>query len=111
DGNAGLVEAVDKSTVGHAVLAHGGIDALDPQRAEGALFALAVAIGVLHRLFDRLFGDPAGVLAAAVGGRGLGNGFLMLCVGCVVAFDACHGDTPSATLRWSGAPAGRAQRL
>ena len=34
-----LVEAVDKSPVGQAVLAHGRVDALDPQRAEGALLA------------------------------------------------------------------------
>ena len=42
--DAGLVEAVDKSAVGHAVLAHRRVDALDPQSAERALLALAVAI-------------------------------------------------------------------
>ena len=34
DLDAGLVEAVDKSAVGQPVLAHGRVDALDPQRAE-----------------------------------------------------------------------------
>src|SRR5262249_14431584 len=33
---------------------------------KGALAALAVAIGVLHRLLDRLLGDADGVLAAAI---------------------------------------------
>src|SRR5690606_30595814 len=35
-------EAVDKSTIGQAMLAHGGVDALDPEGAEIALLDLAV---------------------------------------------------------------------
>jgi hypothetical protein len=36
------------------VLAHAGIDALDPQTAEIALLGAAVAIGVLQALLDLL---------------------------------------------------------
>src|SRR5262245_3679102 len=95
DGNAGLVEAVDKAPVGHAVLAHRGIDALDPQGTEGPLLALAVAVAVLQRLFDRLFGNPNGVLAAAIVALGLLQGLLVLGMGGDAALDACHGNTPS----------------
>src|SRR6185312_645694 len=66
DLDAGLVEAVDEAAIAQAVLAGGGVDALDPERAERALADLAVAIGVLQRLLDRLLGDANGVLAAAV---------------------------------------------
>ena len=54
------------SAVGQAERAHRGVEALDPQRAEGALLPLAVAEGVLVGLLDRLLGDADGVLAAAV---------------------------------------------
>ena len=37
DLDPGLAEAVDKSAIGQAVLAHGGVDALDPQGAEERL--------------------------------------------------------------------------
>src|SRR5581483_5663439 len=94
-GNARKREAVDKSAVGQPVLAHGGVDALDPQGTEGALAPLAVAIGVLHRLFDRLLGDPDRVLAAAVVALGLLQDLLVLGVGGDAALDACHGSTPS----------------
>ena len=47
------------------MLAHRGVDALDPQGAELALAVLAVAVGVLHRLVDRGLGGADGVLAAA----------------------------------------------
>ena len=50
DRDPSLAEAVDKSAVGQAVLAHRGVDALDPERAEVALLVLAVAIGVLPAL-------------------------------------------------------------
>ena len=54
DLDAGLVQPVDKSAVGQADLASGGIDALNPQGAEIALSVLAVAIGILAGLLDRL---------------------------------------------------------
>ena len=37
DFDPGLAEGVDKSAIGQAVLADGGVDALDPEGAEGAL--------------------------------------------------------------------------
>src|SRR4051812_40911446 len=53
-----------EGAVGHAELAHRGIDALDPKGAEGALPLPAVAIGVLPRLHHRLLGDAVDVLPA-----------------------------------------------
>src|SRR6478609_3430309 len=43
-----------------------GVDALDPQSAEAPLLHLAVAVGVLAGLLDRLAGDADRVFAAAV---------------------------------------------
>src|SRR5690606_6058564 len=52
--NAEVRQTVDKSAVSQAVLADGGVDALNPECAEVALAALAVAISVLLGLFDSL---------------------------------------------------------
>src|SRR5262245_39318285 len=49
DRKAGASKAADNSAVGNPVLARRRVDALDPKRTKGALAALAVAIGVLHR--------------------------------------------------------------
>src|SRR5262249_9658429 len=95
DLDPGLAETVDKSAVGEAVLAHRGVDALDPEGAEGALLALAVAVGVLHRLLDRLLGDPDRVLAPAVVALGGFQHLLVLGMGGDAALYACHGFTPS----------------
>ena len=73
------------------MLAHGGIDALDPQRAEGALLGLAVAILILQRLLDGLLGDPDRVLAAAIVTLGGLQNFLVLGMGGNAALYACHG--------------------
>src|SRR5881394_2543109 len=54
DRNAGLGETVDEPAVGEAEGTHRGVEALDPQRAEGALAPLAVAKGVLMGLLHRL---------------------------------------------------------
>src|ERR1700688_2034186 len=72
DRDARLGQAVDEDAVGHADRAHRGVDALDPQRAEGALLALAVAEGILPGLLDRGLGGADGVLAAAAGNLGEG---------------------------------------
>src|ERR1700748_3362610 len=66
DRDARLGEAVDKSAVGEAERADRGVQPLDPQRAEGALLALAVAEGILPGLLDGLLGGADGVLAAAI---------------------------------------------
>src|SRR4051812_42805188 len=56
DGDARFGKTVDKYAVGHAERAHGGVEALDPQGAEGPLLALAIAEGVLRGLLDRRLG-------------------------------------------------------
>src|ERR1700744_2886983 len=66
DHDARFGQAVDEHAVGHAERADSRIQALNPQRAEGALLALAIAEGILRGLFDRRFGGADGVLAAAV---------------------------------------------
>ena len=72
------------------MLAHGGVEALDPQGAEGALLVLAVAVGVLHRLVDGSLRGADGVLAAAIETLGLLEDFLVLGVGGYTALDACR---------------------
>src|SRR3954453_21841741 len=92
--DARLRQAVDKHAVGHAERTHRGIDALDPECAEGALLALAVAEGILPGLVDRGLGGADGVLAAA--GKTLGGlvDFLVLGVSGHTAFDARHDVIP-----------------
>src|SRR6266446_1051746 len=65
DLDVGALEARHERAVGHAQLAHRGVDAGDPQRAELALPLAAVAVGVLPRLHHRLLGDPVDVSSAA----------------------------------------------
>jgi hypothetical protein len=48
------------------VIAHGSVDALDPESAEVALLDAAVAVSVLAGLFDRLLGDTDRRLATAI---------------------------------------------
>src|SRR5271169_4519362 len=62
----GFAEAGDKPAVGEPEAPDGGIEALDPQGAEGALAPLAVAEGVLACLLHRLLGNADSVLAPAV---------------------------------------------
>src|ERR1700722_8561673 len=95
DRDARLGETVDKDAVGHAERTHGGIEALDPQRAEGALLALAVAERVLPGLFDGGLGGADGVLAAAVKTHGGLVDFLVLGVRGHTAFNARHDGSPS----------------
>src|SRR6267142_4729423 len=90
DRDARLREAVDKDAVGHAERAHRGIDALDPERAESALLALAVAEGILPGLLDRSLGGADGVLAAAAETLGGLVDFLVPGVRGHTAFDARH---------------------
>src|SRR3981189_2793373 len=93
--DARLRKAVDKDAVGHAERTHRGVEALDPQRTEGALLALAVAESVLPGLFDRGLGGADGVLAAAVKTLGGLVDFLVLGVRGHTAFDARHDGSPS----------------
>src|SRR6185312_10804975 len=64
-------EPGDKPAVGEAMLAHGGVDALDPEGAEIALLFLAADIIVLQRLIDRGIGRGDVALAAAAEALGL----------------------------------------
>src|SRR6266851_2526080 len=107
DRDARLGKAVDKDAVGHAERTHGGIEALNPQRAEGALLALAVAEGVLRGLLDRGLCGADGVLAAAVKALGGLVDFLVLGVRGHTAFDARHDGSPSYEKIGDGSPRGR----
>src|SRR5690606_3364323 len=94
DLDPGLAEAVDKSAVGHAELAHGGIDALDPQGTEGALARLAVAIGVLLRLLGRRMGGADRILAPAIIALGGLQDLLVPGMGGDAPLDSRHGTSP-----------------
>src|SRR5512139_4086054 len=86
----GELGAVDELRVGQPFGAHRGVDPLDPQRAEAALLHLAVAVGVLARLLDRLASDADGVLAAAAIALGRVQNPLVLGVRGYAAFDTGH---------------------
>ena len=70
----GELGAVHELRISQAFGADRGVDPLDPQGAEAALLHLAVAVGVLAGLLDRLAGDADGVLAAAAIALGLLRG-------------------------------------
>src|SRR5262249_58511085 len=93
-GGPGFAEAGDKSAVGQSEAADCGVEALDPQGAERALAPLAVAEGILVRLFHRLLGDADRVLAPAVIAFGGFEDLLVLGVSGDTPFDAGHGRSP-----------------
>src|ERR1700688_2149680 len=95
DRDARFGKAVDKDAVGHAKRTQRGIEAVNPQCAEGALLALAVAEVVLRGLLDRGFRGADGVLAAAAETLGELVDFLVLGVRGHTAFDASHDWSPS----------------
>src|SRR5436190_20879272 len=76
DLDAGLREPAHKSAVGEPMLAHGGVDALDPKRPEIPLLELAPDVVVLQRTVDGRIGGRDVVLAAAVEAFGLLEDFL-----------------------------------
>src|ERR1700722_6517424 len=65
DLDPGASQPADKSAVGEAMLAHGGVDALDPEGAEVALSLLAANVIVLQRLVGCGIGCGDIVLAPA----------------------------------------------
>src|SRR5215470_12703757 len=91
DRDARLAQPVDEPAVVEAERAHRRVESLDPQGAERALLALAVAIGVLRRLLHRLLGDADGVLAPAVIALGGLEHLLVPGVGGDATLDAGHG--------------------
>src|SRR6185437_458866 len=103
------VQRVDELAVGQPFRADRGVDALDPEGAEAPLLHLAVAVGVLASLLDRLAGDADRVLAAAVIALRLVEDALVLGAGGYTPFDACHG-TPS-LLQAVGGPGLHARRI
>src|SRR5690606_7710209 len=88
--DAGELHAVHELRVGQALCANRRIDALDPQRAEVPLLNLAVAVGILPGLLDRLTGDADGILAATAIALGLVENPLVLLARGNAAFDARH---------------------
>ena len=74
------------------MLAGGGIDAHDPQRAKLALALAAVTVGVLARADHRLLGDFERAAAGAVVAFGLLEYLLAPRPGSDAAFGSWHGD-------------------
>src|SRR5262249_4521338 len=99
DRDAGALEAADKSAVGQPVLAHGGVDALNPQGAEIPLLQLAADIGVLHRTVDGGIGAGDRVLAAPVEALRLFEDAFSAAVRGDGARSFWHGRAPSARVR------------
>src|SRR5215813_567478 len=93
--DARLAESGDESAISQSELTHGSVEPLNPQCPERALATFAVAKRILVGLFDRLLGDPYGVLAPAVITLGGFKDFLVLGVCGNAPFDACHGGSPS----------------
>src|SRR3569833_2463666 len=96
DHDPGAGEPGDKSAVGQAMLAHGGVDALDPERAEVTLALLAADIVVLQRLVGCGIGRGDVVLAAAPHALGLLEDLLAAGVAGYGTWCAAHGLDPSA---------------
>src|SRR5260221_6992585 len=106
------LQAGHEGAVGHAELAHGGVDARDPQRAESALPLAAVAVRVLPRLHHRLLGDAEHVLPAAAEPLRLLEDLLVARARCYSTFYSWHGAPLSSSTAaccgsppsWCGAP-------
>src|SRR5260221_3808868 len=91
DFDAGLEDAVHELRIGQAMLARGGIDALDPKRAERALLVAPVAIGILQPLLDLFDADAERILGAAAIALGELENLLVAGMGRYAPFYACHG--------------------
>src|SRR5689334_25014961 len=92
--DTGPGKGIDEDAVGHAERPYRGVETLDPQCAERALLALAVAKRILRGLFDRGLGGADRILAAAVIALGGLVNFLVLGVRGHTAFDARHDGSP-----------------
>src|SRR3954470_11681709 len=88
DGHAGLGETVDEHAVGHAERTDGSVEALDPERAERPLLALAIAERILAGLVDGGLGGANGILAATTKTLGGLVDFHVLGMSRHTAFDA-----------------------
>src|SRR5579864_8079041 len=93
EADTGELQGMDELTVGQPFGANRRIDSLDPECAKAPLLHLAIAIGVLAGLLDRLSGDADGVLAAAIIALRLLEKAFVLGAGGHTPFDSCHGRT------------------
>ena len=75
---AGLVDEAHKLGVGKILLTGSGVDTLDPESAEVALFLLAVAVSVGKTLFPSILGYGPYVAAASIVAAGEFEDFLSL---------------------------------
>ena len=89
--DGGFFESADKLGIGHIARARGGVDAGDPQSAEVAFAAAAVAVGVLVGAHDCLFGDAIDIVASPAESARAGNQRFVAAAGGDAAFDSGHG--------------------
>src|SRR6185436_12251073 len=100
-----LLQPRHEARVVHAELAHRGVDARDPQRADHPLLVAAVAVGVLPRLHHRLLGDAIDVAAAAAEALRLLEDLLVARARRDASFYAWHGALlTTSTAAWNGSP-------
>ena len=79
DLNTGLVDKTHELAVAQILQTGGGIDALNPQSAEIALFILAVAISISKTLFPCILGNGPHIAAATVVTAGKFQNFFTTC--------------------------------
>lgn len=88
--NTSLFEAIHELRVAQTIFTGTGVDALDPQAAELALFDAAVAIGILHAFFNGLHCGAESILAAAAVTLGSINNLAVTGVRCHAPFYTSH---------------------
>ena len=86
----GFLQTVDKAAVGKAMLTCSGIDTDNPQLTELTLSRLAVALGILTCLNDRLFGDAEDFATGVVIALGSCQYFFVTGAGGNASFNSCH---------------------
>src|SRR5690242_16434642 len=84
------LQAADQLTVGHAVLAGGGVDADDPQLAHLALALLAITRRVGERVEERFAGRLDQLRSGAAATLGGLEQALVPLVGGDAPLDSCH---------------------
>src|SRR5690242_17648519 len=97
DVEPGALHAVHELRISEALLAHPGIDALDPQRAEIALLGAPVAIGIAQPLLDLLDGDAEAALGPTAIALGELQDLLVTGMRRHAAFNVRHGVSPAYT--------------
>src|SRR6266516_2210283 len=95
EGDAGVFQAVDQLSVGHAVLAGGGVDPDDPEAAEIAFLPAPADEGVFERRVDRLFRGAVQLTLVGVVSLRQPEQFLPFGAPNISPFYARHLSTPS----------------